>query len=118
MDHLPCSWFRCTPTWCSHLIPNKPCKRVFVKLRLLPKLEEEPVFPPDVESGFVFAVDRVRDNLGTFAKLRGGHMHGSSYVRKSHSAAVFRFGLLAMVPTLVALCRHLTLRSRCSIEAA
>ena len=45
------------------------------------------MFPPDVESGFAFAVDRVRDNLGTFAKLRGGRMRGSSFVRKSRSAA-------------------------------
>lgn len=69
------------------LIPNEPCERVFVKLRLLPKPEEEPTFPPDVEAGFAFAVDRVRDNLGTFAKLRGGRMRGSSFVRKSRSAA-------------------------------
>ncbi len=69
------------------LIPNEPCERVFVKLRLLPKPVEEPTLSPDVESGFAFAVDRVRDNLSTFAKLRGGRMHGSSFVRKSRSAA-------------------------------
>jgi Ca2+-transporting ATPase len=70
------------------LIPNEPCERVFVKVRLLPKPKpEEPTFPPDVESGFAFVVDRVRDNLGTFSKLRGGRMRGSSFVRKSRSAA-------------------------------
>ena len=69
------------------LIPNEPCKRVFIKLRLFPKPVEEPTFPPDMEAGFGFAVDRVRDNLGTFAKLRGGRMRGSSFVRKSRSAA-------------------------------
>jgi Ca2+-transporting ATPase len=58
-----------------------------VKLRLLPKPEEGPTFPPDVESGFVFTVDRVRDNLSTFARLRGGRMSGSSFVRMSCSAA-------------------------------
>ena len=36
------------------LSPNERCERV----RLVPK-------PEDVESGFAFAVDRVRDNLGT-----------------------------------------------------
>jgi len=56
------------------LVPNEPCKRIFVKLRLYPKPEEEPTFPPDVESGFAFAVDRVHDNLGTFANLRSGRM--------------------------------------------
>jgi Ca2+-transporting ATPase len=30
------------------LIPNEHCERVFVKLRLLPKPEEEPTFPSDV----------------------------------------------------------------------
>ena len=54
------------------LIPNEPCERVFVKLRLLPKPDEEPTLPPDVESGFVFAMDHLRDNLGTLPKLRGG----------------------------------------------
>ena len=43
--------------------------------------------PPDVEAGFGFALDRVRDNLSTFSKLRGGRMRGSSFVRKSRSAA-------------------------------
>jgi Ca2+-transporting ATPase len=69
------------------LIPNEPCERVFVKLRLLPKPEEETTLPSAVESSFAFAVDRVRDNLGTFAKLRGGRMRGSSFVRKSRSTA-------------------------------
>jgi hypothetical protein len=37
--------------------------------------------------GFGFAMDRVRDNLSTFSKLGGGRMRGSSFVRKSRSAA-------------------------------
>ena len=71
------------------LIPNEPCERVFVKLRLLPKPEgiREPTFPSGVESGFAFAVDHVRDNLGTFAGLRGGRMRSSSSVRKRRSTA-------------------------------
>ncbi len=69
------------------LIPNEPCERVFMKLRLLPKPEEEPTMSLDMESGFAFAVDRVRDNLSTFSKLRGGRMRGSSFVRMSRSAA-------------------------------
>ncbi len=32
------------------------------------------MLPPNVEAGFRFALDRVHDNLDTFAKLRGGHM--------------------------------------------
>ena len=65
------------------LTPNETCERV----RLVPKPEDEPMFTPDVESGFALAVDRVRDNLGTFAKLHGGRMRGSSFVRTSRSAA-------------------------------
>jgi len=111
------------------LIPNEPCGRVFRMLRLLPKPEARPTLVPDAEPGFAFAVDQVRDNLGTFAKLRGGRMRGSSFVHKSRSAGpdlegphfvyvpfnqiilktaiidcplIFRSGLLAMVPALVA----------------
>ena len=69
------------------LIPNEPCERVFVMLRLLPKPEVQPTMLPDAEPGFAFAVDRVRDNLSTFSKLRGGRMRASSFVRKSRSAA-------------------------------
>ena len=68
------------------LAPNEPCERVFKKLRLLPKPEVLPTVRPDAQPGFLFAVDQVRDNLGTFAKLRGGRMRGSSFVRKSRSA--------------------------------
>jgi Ca2+-transporting ATPase len=68
------------------LSPNEPCERVFKKLRLLPKPEVLPTTRPGAEPGFSFAVDQVRDNLSTFANLRGGRMRGSSFVRKSRSA--------------------------------
>lgn len=111
------------------LFPNEPCVPIFRMLRLLPKPEALPTLVADAEPGFAFAVDQVRDNLGTFAKLRGGRMRGSSFVHKSRSAGpdlegphlvyvpvdiiilrtiiidftpIFRSGLLAMVPTLVA----------------
>ena len=68
------------------LTPNEPCERVFKRLRLLPKPEVLPTVRPDAEPGFFFAVDQVRDNLDTFAKLRDGRMRGSLFVRKSCSA--------------------------------
>lgn len=68
------------------LIPNEPCERIFVKVRLLPKPEVQPTMFPDAEPGFGFAVDLVRDNLSTFSKLRGARMRSSSFVRKSRSA--------------------------------
>ncbi len=53
----------------------EPCERGFVRLQLLSKPEEELTrLPLDVKSGFAFAVDRVHDNLGTFANLRSGRM--------------------------------------------
>ncbi|KAH9021975.1 hypothetical protein EDB84DRAFT_1511178 [Lactarius hengduanensis] len=68
------------------LIPNEPCERVFKKLKLLPERELLPTTRPDAEPGFSFAVDQARDNLGTFAKLRGGRMRGSSFVHESRFA--------------------------------
>ncbi|KAI9437973.1 hypothetical protein H4582DRAFT_2057482 [Lactarius indigo] len=68
------------------LAPNEPCERAFKKLRLLPEPELLPMTRPDAESGSSFVVDQVRDNLGTFAQLRGGRMRGSSFVCESHSA--------------------------------
>jgi Ca2+-transporting ATPase len=68
------------------LVPNEPCKRIFEIFRLLPKPEVPPTILPDAEPGLAFAVDQVRDNLSTFAKLRGARMRGSSFVRKSRSA--------------------------------
>ncbi|KAH9025687.1 hypothetical protein EDB83DRAFT_2678872 [Lactarius deliciosus] len=87
------------------LISNEPCERVFKRLNLLPERELLPTTRPDAEPGFSLAVDQVRDNLGTFAGLRGGRMLGSSFVRESR----FGFpdlngprhlpGLLAMDPS-------------------
>ena len=68
------------------LVPNEPCKRAFEKLRLLPKPDAPPTMLPDAEPGFAFAEGQMRDNLSTFAKLRGGRMRGSSFVRQSRSA--------------------------------
>ena len=68
------------------LVPNEPCKRGFAKLRLLPKLDAPPTMLPDAEGGFTFAERQMRDNLSTFAKVRGGRMRGSSFVHKSRSA--------------------------------
>ncbi|KAH9168805.1 calcium-translocating P-type ATPase [Lactarius sanguifluus] len=90
------------------LMPNERFERFFKMVHLLPKSVVLPTTRPGAEPGFSFAVDQVRDNLGTFAKLRGGRMRGSSFVRKSRSAFPDSDGprlvpgLLAMVPSLVA----------------
>ncbi|KAH9052624.1 hypothetical protein EDB87DRAFT_1835780 [Lactarius vividus] len=84
------------------LIPNEPCERVFKKLNLLPEREVLPTTRPDAEPGLSFAVDQVCDNLGTFAKLRGGGLRGSSFVRESRFAFPDPDGqrpLPAMIPS-------------------
>jgi Ca2+-transporting ATPase len=63
------------------LTPNEPCERIFRILWLLPKPEAPPTLPTDAEPGSAFAVDQIHDSLSTFAKLRGGRMRGSSFVR-------------------------------------
>jgi len=89
------------------LTPSEPCKRVLEKLRLMPKPDAPPTMFPDAEPGFAFAEGQMRDNLSTFARLRGGRMRGSSFVRTSRSANPdpegprLVSGLLAIVPTLV-----------------
>ncbi|KAH9024004.1 calcium-translocating P-type ATPase [Lactarius deliciosus] len=88
-----------------HLIPDEPCERIFKKLKLLPEPELLPTTRPDAEPGFSFAVDQVRDNLGTFSRLRDGRVRGSSSLCESRIAFPIPdgprpvSGLLAMVPS-------------------
>ncbi|KAH9159735.1 calcium-translocating P-type ATPase [Lactarius sanguifluus] len=88
-----------------HLIPEGPCERVLKRLKLLPEPELLPTTRPDAEPGFSFTVDQVRDNLGTFARLRGGRLRGSSSLCESRIAFPDPdgprpvSGLLAMVPS-------------------
>jgi len=90
------------------LMPNAPFERLFVKLHLLPNPEILPTTRPDGE--WNFAINRVRDNLGVFANVRGGRVRSSSFVIKSRSSRLQEEGperatlpsLMTMVPTLVA----------------
>lgn len=65
-------------------IPNEPVERFFIKIRLLRNPEVLPVESP--ESEWNAAIERVRDNLNTFAHVRGARMRASSYVGKSRKA--------------------------------
>ena len=64
------------------LIPNGPVERFFIKIRLMPNPE---VLPTTRDDGAEWnsAIQMVRDNLGTFAHVRGARMRASSYVDKS-----------------------------------
>jgi Ca2+-transporting ATPase len=114
-------------------IPNGPCERLFIMLHILPNpasLLPTAKEPTESAAGknWNYAIDRVTDNLGTFANVRGGRMRGSSFVDRSRSAPggtsdarpqmyvtfflcyqssccssfMYRSALMAMVPTLVA----------------
>ncbi|KDQ57233.1 hypothetical protein JAAARDRAFT_35849 [Jaapia argillacea MUCL 33604] len=87
------------------LIPNGPIERFFIKVHLLPN----PEVLPTKNVQWNPAIDLVRDNLGTFANLRGGRLRGSSFVAKSRKARMEEgqfvpnlSSLMTMVPTLVA----------------
>lgn len=106
------------------LLPNKPFERLFVFLRFLPSPEALPTIRPDAE--WNEAIELVRDNLATFANLRGGRLRSSSFVWKSRSGRVhddrrvplfvtslrdpvrtltlhdLRPSIMTMVPTLIA----------------
>lgn len=64
-------------------IPNGPVERLFVKVRLFPKPE---LLPTSREVEWNSAIDMVRDNLNTFAHVRGARMRASSYVDRSRKA--------------------------------
>ncbi|KAF5371839.1 hypothetical protein D9615_009535 [Tricholomella constricta] len=90
------------------LLPNGPFERCFKKMGLLGRPDVLPTASPEAEvwSG---AVALVRDNLGTFANLRGGRLRSSSFVIKSrlsrtsqeNQAPLPVSSLMTMVPTLI-----------------
>ncbi|KAG6918647.1 hypothetical protein DXG01_012766 [Tephrocybe rancida] len=93
------------------LLPNEPFEKVFKKLGLLGRPE---VLPSTSHEGEVWSdtVNLVRENLGTFANLRGGRLRSSSIVlkgkmalKRSNSDAKLSMrtsSLMTMVPTLIA----------------
>ncbi|KAH9010111.1 Ca-transporting ATPase [Lactarius hengduanensis] len=81
------------------LTPNEPFEGFFKRLKLLPEPELLPTIRPDTESDFSFAMDQVRDSLGTFAKLRGGVVHESRFAFSCPDGPDPLHGSLAMVPS-------------------
>ncbi|OAX36045.1 calcium-translocating P-type ATPase, partial [Rhizopogon vinicolor AM-OR11-026] len=89
------------------LMPNRPFESLFILMRLLPRREGGlPKVRSDVE--WNSAIELVRDNLATFANLRGGRLRSSSFVVKSRQARLHEDkrvplpSLMTMVPTLIA----------------
>ncbi|KAL4062136.1 Ca-transporting ATPase [Scleroderma citrinum] len=88
------------------LLPNEPFERFFTWIHLIPHVEELPTVRPDTE--WNSAIELVRDNLATFANIRGGRVRSSSFVGKSRSARIHEDrkvplpSIMTMVPTLIA----------------
>lgn len=69
------------------LLPNGPFEKLLRALRFLPNPEALPTSKPKtVEGEWNFAIDTLRDNLGTFSNIRGGRMRASSFVGKSRKS--------------------------------
>ncbi|KAH7884640.1 Ca-transporting ATPase [Phlebopus sp. FC_14] len=87
-------------------LPNGPFEKLFTFVRLVPRTDVLPTIKPDAE--WNSAIELVRDNLATFANLRGGRLRSSSFVGKSRSARLHEerkvplSSIMTMVPTLIA----------------
>lgn len=71
------------------LLPNEPFEKFFTWTGLLGRQKQElPITSAEAEEGWHGAISLVRDNLTTFANVRGGRLRSSSFVVKSRSAHV------------------------------
>jgi len=91
------------------LLPNEPFEKVFNAVGLLGRREVLPTVRPADSSEWNSAITLVRDNLNTFANVRGGRLRSSSFVVRSRSARMSQEeervplpSLMTMVPMLVA----------------
>jgi len=87
-------------------IPNGPIRKILIQLQLMQDPNALPVTAPDTEK-YNQAIDQVRDNLSTFANIRGGRSSSIVRVRKRRSVRLQEAGvqipnMLAMAPALVA----------------
>jgi len=67
------------------LLPNGIFESLFKAIRLIRETEVLPTVQPERE-GWRGAITMVRDNLRTFANIRGGRLSSSSFVHKSRQA--------------------------------
>ncbi|KAJ7837021.1 Ca-transporting ATPase [Mycena olivaceomarginata] len=68
------------------LLPSEPFERLFKKLGLLGRPDVLPTTSPNPDAVGWNAITRVRDNLGTFANVRGGRIRSSSFVTQNRTA--------------------------------
>jgi Ca2+-transporting ATPase len=64
------------------LVPNGPCERVLVALRILAHPKTLPTAAPHTVDEEIWnpAIELVRDNLTTWNRVRGGRVRASSFV--------------------------------------
>ncbi|ODO10159.1 calcium-translocating P-type ATPase, PMCA-type [Cryptococcus amylolentus CBS 6273] len=94
------------------LMPTEPFGRLLVKLHIYADPNKLPAHSPDADEqqqqyNYNPALSQIKDNLATYANIRGGRLRASSMVAKSRSARLRDAdiqlpSLLTMVPTLVA----------------
>jgi Ca2+-transporting ATPase len=93
------------------LSPTAPFERFLIKCRLYPDPNKLPTISAEAEERDEYeyneALTKVRDNLHTFARIRGGRIGSSPLVvsarrRKLKKANIHHSSILTMVPTLVA----------------
>lgn len=88
------------------LIPNAPCERFLIWAKILPDPSKLPtVNPQALSERWDDAIELVRDNLATFANLRGGRVRASSFVGKSRQSKMDRAGIQLYVPKCHVACR-------------
>ncbi|WVF71734.1 calcium-translocating P-type ATPase, PMCA-type [Kwoniella sp. CBS 6097] len=92
------------------LMPTEPFERLLIKLHIYADPNKLPDVAPEIEDEkyqYNPALSKVKDNLATYANIRGGRLRASSIVAKSRSARLKDAdiqlpSLLTMVPTLIA----------------
>ena len=95
------------------LLPTEPFYRFLIKIKVyadpakLPTVAEEDEEVEEDKYEYNPALSKVKDNLATYANIRGGRLRASSIVAKSRSAKLHEAGiqlpsLLTMIPTVIA----------------
>ncbi|KAK4688429.1 P-type Ca2+ transporter type 2C, partial [Tremellales sp. Uapishka_1] len=93
------------------MLPSAPIERFMIKIKMFDDPNKLPVVSPDLEDEKQYqynpALSKVKDNLSTYASIRGGRLRASSFIAKSRSSQLKKAdiqlpSLLTMVPTLIA----------------
>lgn len=95
------------------ILPSAPFERFLIKIHVyadpnkLPTVSEEDDEVVEEKYQYNPALSKVKDNLSTYANIRGGRLRASSIVAKSRSARLREAdiqlpSLLTMVPTVIA----------------